>query len=364
MKKQALALAVASAFAGSAFAQSVSINGIIDVGMSRIEKGGTADPDKSFTGSIAGTLATNQLNFVGTEDLGGGMKAAFKIQRQFNPATGYDSGVTNGANGMPALTTDFNPSGFDEVSVTLSGGFGSVSYGKQDFASRELGGIGRFGNFGRSTGFTRIGDERSDTLNYVLPAFQGLTLSLSYAGNQNSGVQTQTSTFGKSNAFGLTYANGPLRAGLAVANAKFSNTGAIAGQFDARDSIIAADYNLGFATIGVVRATSDLDKNADTTSNLSKRTNTSLNASVPLGNGLTLVGSYQSMRTSFTTSNNNATGYQVGVLKDLSKRTTVYAVYSSVDNQTGARFATRGMVAPAAAGDDPNAAVIGVRHSF
>lgn len=358
MKKHLIATAVVAALAAPAMAQNVTLSGVIDAGFGAVDRGGAADPDQGYLGFVAGAFATNQLNIMGTEDLGGGLKAGFKIQRQFSPATGLDSGVTNGSNAAGV--------GFDEVSVNLAGAFGTVSLGKQDMAGRELGGIGRFGNFGRTTGFTRIGDERDGVINYTSPSFSGLQVSVGYAAEPGSGFQSAASQFGKSTSAALTYSSGPFKIGAAMSNGDYQSAagGSLANQTKAKDTIVAVEYNAGFATFGLVNATSDLDKNSNANSVVGKRSVTAVAANVPLGNGLSLLGSIMNMKNNGESSDNKARGYQVALTKDLSKRTTVYAIYSSVTNDAEVSFATRGMVAPAANGQDPSAALIGVRHTF
>lgn len=75
MKKSLIALAVMGTFAGAAYAQSnVTVYGILDTGFAR------------STGSDVrlGSNVDSRMGFRGTEDLGGGVKADFNLERCIN----------------------------------------------------------------------------------------------------------------------------------------------------------------------------------------------------------------------------------------------------------------------------------------
>ncbi|MCZ4064319.1 porin [Oxalobacter aliiformigenes] len=75
MKKTLIALAVLGAAAGVAHAQSnVTIYGVVDTGFIK----------KSGHDIEMGENVNNRLGFRGVEDLGGGMKATFELERRFN----------------------------------------------------------------------------------------------------------------------------------------------------------------------------------------------------------------------------------------------------------------------------------------
>jgi predicted porin len=75
MKKTLIALAVLGAAAGVAHAQSnVTIYGVVDTGFIK----------KSGHDVEMGENVNNRLGFRGVEDLGGGMKATFELERRFN----------------------------------------------------------------------------------------------------------------------------------------------------------------------------------------------------------------------------------------------------------------------------------------
>ena len=119
MKKQVLASLVAMSFATSAMAQ-VTVYGIVELGYEQNDPG---------AGSSTSSIETNEFNssrfgVKGEEDLGGGMKAFFRLE------SGIDA--TNGTAGKASQTM------WDRgAEVGLSGGFGSVAFGKLDHAGIE-----------------------------------------------------------------------------------------------------------------------------------------------------------------------------------------------------------------------------------
>lgn len=100
------ALALAS---GAAIAQSnVIVSGSLDVGVFR---------DKASMTNL-GTIKRSHLQFDGTEDLGGGLAATFKLRQRLD----VDTGALEGAGTKPAW--------HGETTVGLKGGFGALRLGR------------------------------------------------------------------------------------------------------------------------------------------------------------------------------------------------------------------------------------------
>ena len=80
MQKKIIALAVAGLVSGAAFAQSnVVIYGIADAGYVYASKN-TADNVKSQSRIYSGGQSGSRLGFRGTEDLGNGLSANFRLE--------------------------------------------------------------------------------------------------------------------------------------------------------------------------------------------------------------------------------------------------------------------------------------------
>ena len=110
MKKTLIALAAVAA-TSAAFAQSsVTMFGIVDLGITSIDEGNERITSVSNEGQ-----ASNRLGFRGVEDLGGGMKASFWLEGGF----AADDGTATGG-------FQFNR----RATLGLSGGFGEIRLGR------------------------------------------------------------------------------------------------------------------------------------------------------------------------------------------------------------------------------------------
>ncbi|HWH75485.1 MAG TPA: porin [Methylibium sp.] len=119
MKKTLIAGAALAALAGFAQAQSVTIFGIVDAGVEYQSKVGTAADNDSRTSMQNGGIAPSIWGFRGSEDLGGGLKAVFNLEGDFNSDTGgprFDGGLMLFGR---------------QANVGLSGDFGTVLLGRQ-----------------------------------------------------------------------------------------------------------------------------------------------------------------------------------------------------------------------------------------
>jgi predicted porin len=191
MKKHLLALAALATVSGVAAAQSVSMYGIID--QSVVRDNNTNATAQSRTSMESGAWLPSLIGFTGTEDLGGGLKANFKLEGNLNTDTGALAGLQL----------------FDRQSwVGLSGGFGEFRAGKQIDAlflqsflnnvrlahsnsAAVIGGLmaGSY-NGGATTdaGATWGGTVFSaNTLSYTTPTYQGLKLTVQHQLGEQAG---------------------------------------------------------------------------------------------------------------------------------------------------------------------------------
>ena len=160
MKKTLIALAVLGAAAGVAHAQSnVTIYGIVDTGFIK----------KSGHDVEMGENVNNRLGFRGVEDLGGGMKATFELERRFNLNDGTQKGVDwDGA-----------------ANVGLKGdSWGAVRLGRVNELTTET--IRKFDPFYQyGVGAMLEGNQRSpridNTIRYDSPNWSGFHFGASYS---------------------------------------------------------------------------------------------------------------------------------------------------------------------------------------
>ena len=114
-RKAALALAVLAAAAGAHAQSNVTISGRIDLNVGR-DIGGSPR---------MGTGAMSYIAFSGTEDLGGGQAAFFKLQSRINA----DNGSINAPGSF--LNSPAGTFWSQESTVGLRGGWGSLTLGRQ-----------------------------------------------------------------------------------------------------------------------------------------------------------------------------------------------------------------------------------------
>src|SRR6202012_2683688 len=114
MKKSAWLLAGFGMLAGSAQAQSsVTIYGIIDAGVTHLSNS-NGKPVYALT---SGVMSGSRWGFLGSEDLGGGYKAIFRLENGFN--------VNNGTAAQGGL--EFGRQAY----VGLGTPYGTVTFGRQ-----------------------------------------------------------------------------------------------------------------------------------------------------------------------------------------------------------------------------------------
>ena len=220
MKKSLIALAVVAA-SGAAMAQSsVTLYGVADAGIGKIEAGsGLAAPlndasDK--TEFISGSMmnnGTSRLGVRGVEDLGGGLKAGF----QFETGLDLDNGGSSGAFWSR------------QANIWLGGNWGTVKLGRQFTPSYlttstfELTGAALYSVLANTYKFAGIGRRANSAFTYMTPNFGGFTGALAYV--------TKTDLEKPKDAYdlGLMYANGPIGVGVSVNKFSTSKTNYQAG---------------------------------------------------------------------------------------------------------------------------------------
>lgn len=127
-----LGLTAVTLCAAPARAQSsVTVSGLIDIGV--IHQSASLGADRWKVGSIQ----RSNIAFSGSEDLGGGLKATFKLSHRFNP----DEGTLESAS---------KPFWHGESTVGLKGAFGSVQVGRRlDAVNSQDWQFDPWGNFDR-----------------------------------------------------------------------------------------------------------------------------------------------------------------------------------------------------------------------
>jgi predicted porin len=335
MKKHLIAAAVAGALAVPAMAQ-VTVSGVVDLGYQSFERAGTgAAAGKKVRTSAVGDnmVATPTLAITGSEDLGGGLKAGFSIVQEFQAD-----------NGVKSTDKDYT-----YVTVNVQGGFGNVSLGRMNHATRDLGGIYRFfGDIGRLPGTFNSSAAQTNTIQYQSPSIGGFTASvgMSDAGKTTADVDSASLT-----TYGLRGKIAGLNVGISQEDSE-----AAAGGAKTKLTTIGGSYDLGAAKVGLVY----VNKNPDGDNNNTK--GYSVNLAVPLS-GFTVGGSYASFESDAA---DEAKVMTLALEYPLSKRTSVFGSYQSIDSDgAGAGISsTRGLPLAEVPGDKSNGYGISVVHKF
>lgn len=296
MKKQIVALAVASAVALPAVAQNVQLYGNIGVGYSTTETNGGANVG---TTNNQDRLGSSVFGIRGSEDLGGGMKADFHWKKDIIPDTGAD---------VTASTWDA------ESTLGLSNSMGRVSFGRQgpvidSYKSHANMGANLFSS--TDADLNNFSAQYNSTLRVDLAPVNGFTFSAS--NSQSVAVEDVVS-----------YAVGYKIGGLGIVYAYAENN------FDETESTLNFSYK-----IGTVDLAAQLMKGEDgsVSQDLWK-----IGASIPVTGNLKILASLQGYDegtgttgdgTATTANTEDAMG--VMAVYSLSKRTALWAGYNDRD---------------------------------
>lgn len=341
MKKLLIASAIAMAV-GTAHAQNAQVYGVLDTGVQSHDNG-TA----RYTRAANNLFATSRFGIRASEDLGGGLRADIWLESQINPSEGSVGSTTVAANEI------FNR----EANLGLTGGFGSIRAGRQDVSyAQDIDiGVSQFGVFGlRPINGTAVelGIDQKNVIKYTTPRIAGFTVQAGRATNAN-GATTDAGT--DQTSAHVRYDAGKLAVHAGWQKNKAATT---AGQRDF--TAYGAAYDLGVASVGYSYAEGDVS-----TTGTVKSTTHIASVRVPLGAGLAAHAVYAMAKDGAQATNGEGKGYTVGVSKAMSKRTTLYAAYTAVNNQANSSMYMAGQVAaPTTAGLDPKTMAVGLSHTF
>jgi predicted porin len=358
MKKSLLALAVTGAFAGAAAAQTaVTMYGIADAGIGMSDTGATG---ASGVGAVfSGVQSTSRWGVRGTEDLTGGLKAAFNLEAGVN----YDTGAAD--------ATFFQR----RTVVGLMGGFGSVMLGRDytpgftSAGTTDVMGYGLLGNWltyttagGRAGVATAgIATRASNGLHYM-GTFGGITARAMIAFGESDG-QNGIKNAGDTIGLSAVYVGGPLTVQGYYHTIKRGVAATVSTVNDTQSGL-GAQYRAGAFRVAFNYGSADID-------GVGKHNGYGIGGGVKVGAGEVLLN-YISQEIKLDAGGPKPTGTSIGVayVHPLSKRTNLYATYGQTDNKDGAPFAINysqssvGASGAAGANADPSAFAVGVRHLF
>ena len=380
MKKSLLALAALTAFAGVASAQSsVTLFGVVDLNARNVKNGSAGSLKTLSTDGLAST----RFGVRGVEDLGGGLRAGFWLEAGFGADTagGASAGTDASGNRIGTGGLVFNR----RATLSLLGGFGEVRLGRDytptfwnhtifdpfgtngvasqtnlitpasgasgSNTTRVLGYTSNGINSGTSTGTVVRAD---NSIGYFLPTMGGLYGQVMIAAGEGfTGAKYIGGRFG--------YSAGPINVAVAVGRTEVTSSA------DLSAVNFGGSWNLGFATLMAQFHTYEADRTGAAGFTLDRSLdNWMIGAVMPMG-ASSFKFSYAKSSGEFsdTVRDGDATQLGLGYQYDLSKRTALYANYSRVKNNNGARFYASGSgLLNAGTNFTSTGYEFGVRHSF
>lgn len=365
MQKKIIALAVAAVVSAPALADgNVTVYGLGHVSIDSVKQGAGVNALKVSSN-------VSKLGFKGSEDLGDGLSAIWQIEQQIN----LDNTTQAGGTGTLATRNTF---------AGLKTGAGTVLLGRHDtpykIATRKLDVFGDYladnrtlmgGVAGKSVGSSFDG-RPTDVIAYITPELGGFTGAVAYvagAENQTLATDKKGSAVSAAGMFSLDNFYGS----LAYEEHTFgtANTGTIASAALAGLKESSAKLGLGYKIdaldLGLVYEKSS-DNFGAARANLYGHNAAYASAKYSFGaNALKLA---YTKAGSTATANTGASQVSVAYENSLSKRTSVYALYTELSNGTAATYtfatagSTAGGIATTKAGMKLSAISLGLKHSF
>jgi len=350
---------------GAALAQTeVTIYGLLDVGVDRVSN--VNGQSKSLVNT--GVLVPNLLGFRGSENLGGGLKAIFKLETQFALDTGTTIGINGSSEGF------FNHGAY----IGLQGSAGTVTVGALDdhmFSNLSVKRYGfgqmfpfvalpflRQGPFSALTPFgsfdfdrTALTSRVSNAIRYDSPTMNGFSFGGLYGLGEQAGGGSRNSTY----SLGADYSAGPWTLTFAAINAKSplinkGNDGVaswgLGGRYDFADGI-SSDF---------------LYTRTENTFSKAKIDVFEFGSIISPTSSTRLIGQYSFMKGNAQLGNNKAHQFNTGLYYLLSKRSSLYTQFS-YQRASGDGDLARAQLPLAggpASGRSQNVLRVGMFHAF
>jgi predicted porin len=322
------------AAASASFAQSsVTIFGTFDPSIANQKT--TYGNGNSVTQNLVrnNSQGTSQVTFKGVEDLGGGLKASFLLENDFD--AGKDA------------TGNFSSKGGEQY-LALEGGFGKIAAGSPN--TPTLTAQSAANPFGTKIGsgfgvLNTLHVRNNNTVMYSTPMFSGFSAAAAYSFKTKADTNPTTPIAAVADItdIGLNYANGPLAAGVSFY--KVAGMGGAAN----KETNIYGTYDMGVAKLGAGFYT---EKNGAVGAVDTQGYN--LSAAVPLNASLSLLANFGKKNDKVAASNLDSTIAAFGLKYKLSTRTSVYARYVDQKNDNVALTAAKKV----------QTALVGVQHNF
>ncbi len=413
MQKKIIAVAIASALAVPtvvlADTNNVTVYGKANLSLDLVDSGTSATvPPVAGTRSNRISSNTSLIGFKGKEDLGNELAAIWQIEQMVDM-----SGASNTASTLATRNT------FAGLS---SKSWGTVLLGRHDtpykLAARRLDQFGDgiadnrslMGGVGKKSAVASFDGRQPDVIAYISPSWSGFSGVIAYVNlNQALNAQQALATDIKAKAWSLAamYDSGPFFASLAyevhdigagtavipnAAGVAVATVSPTAGKEHA--TRLGLSYTQDIFAVGLAyeKTSDNFGKNAAVVTGLG---NAACNAGLAVGadcfghNAWYLSGKYNftgsdAVKLAYTHmgstagmpvgQTNAAKQYTLGYDHSMSKRTTLYALYTKLNNSANGSFvlsnnassvnSTGALNSIAGVGASPSALSFGMRHSF
>jgi len=385
MKKTLLALAAMGAFAGAAQAQSsVTVYGTLDAAVRVTDSGATTTNGKA-TNMAGGTTVTDRLGFRGVEDLGGGRTAFFQLETAIS-FLDNNAATTTGQSASPAAQPG-NWLGNRRPSFV---GLSDKDLGKVEMGALYTPGF-RFTGFGAVQGTNVFGTNLAhgmvtnstadaastsatttttadykivaNAVAYTTPTIAGANLEL-FATSKD----TAASGYGGVTGAMLNYTLGKLTAQAYIQKIQATGPATTANYYTKASSMgLGVGYDFGVVNARLSYQTNDP---SDLITN-NTITVTKFSVTAPVTKVVSLYAGYAQLKeqtggslySASTSVAGSANVMNVGASYALSKRSSLYADYASLNQDINSRFVLSG-TAIGTAGLKPSQIAVGMRHSF
>lgn len=339
MNKKIFALAIISAASAASAQSSLALYGVVDASVESV-KG-----DKTVTRVSSDNLASSRFGLKGTEDLGGGLKALFNVEASLKTDTGV------------ADSTRFFGR---QAWVGVSGGFGELRLGRTDSSigalvgSSSILGAQEYDDF-KITGTWAGGTYRrvDNAVTYVMPKLvEGLSAQVQYATN-GLGSEVAGDKTGRLYGLNTQYTSGAFGAGLGYLYAKAD----AAGDKRNKARLVYLSYDFGAAKL-----TGYYNRDSSSDTLFKSRRLWGARIDVPLASAFNLQASVSRAEKSPDEANDKATIIALKGIYSLSKRTSVYALATTVSNDDNVGYGVGG--AATSSGERSSGLAVGVSHKF
>ena len=394
MQKKIIVLAVAGAIAGlaagAASADNATVYGRMDYGyVNTTGNSGSVTSAQSKSEFVSGAQSGSRIGVKGAEDIGGGAKVIFEAEfglgidgnnsnKKSDGSQAATPNISGSASVASGQTTFWNRHSY----VGLTGGFGTVVGGRLDgvrygvFTKYDAFGAGTVGNF---TSMTTQVNRADNAIAYISPTFAGgFSVLGAYSSNINGPESAGNINDAKLATIMGSYVNGPISIDLdweqvkdnkaTAAGTASSGSNAVAGSNTAPyfsfDTVtvttIAGSYDFGVAKVSALW---DNDKTkAFGGATIGDVDTYYISGKIPFG-AVTGKVTYGKTKEKANGADLGAKKFAVGVDYSLSKRTTIYADYARISNDTGVSKAIS-VSAWANGTGGVNGIDLGIAHNF